>query len=173
MDKSQREMFLMRKNHADFQSLAQTLAINKEKLEDYIKNEMEEQYGERYAQKVEDRLVDYLHELEKGFPGDSYIEKIMKKQSAETEEDKFLLEVLSPDSSAVRKLLHCAKPRKPHAAPASSQQEPVSCTQLENDRVHHQPKRENAVKHLHLVLLSNTMWKDGHDRVPIVPRSWM
>ncbi|KAK5612442.1 hypothetical protein CRENBAI_020632 [Crenichthys baileyi] len=119
---SQREMFLMRKNHADFQSLAQTLAINKEKLEDYIKNEMEEQYGERYAQKVEDRLMDYLHELEKGFPGDSYIEKIMKKQSAETEEDKFLLEVLTPDSSAVRKLLYCDVPAScPQAARSQSE----------------------------------------------------
>ncbi|XP_068579288.1 uncharacterized protein [Cebidichthys violaceus] len=34
---SQREMFLMRKNHLDFKALAQALAVDKNKLEDYIK----------------------------------------------------------------------------------------------------------------------------------------
>lgn len=37
---------------------------------------MEEQYGERYAQKVEDRLLHYLHELETVLPGDTYIDKV-------------------------------------------------------------------------------------------------
>lgn len=30
-------MFLMRKNHLDFKALAQSLAMDKDKLEDYIK----------------------------------------------------------------------------------------------------------------------------------------
>lgn len=34
---SQREMFLMRKNHVEFKSFAQTLAINKDRGEEYIK----------------------------------------------------------------------------------------------------------------------------------------
>uniref|UniRef100_G3N5L5 TERF1-interacting nuclear factor 2 N-terminal domain-containing protein n=1 Tax=Gasterosteus aculeatus TaxID=69293 RepID=G3N5L5_GASAC len=67
---SQREMFLMRKNHLDFKTLAQALAMNKDKLEYYVANQMEEQYGERYAQKVEDRLLHYLQELEAALPGD-------------------------------------------------------------------------------------------------------
>ncbi|KAM4733824.1 uncharacterized protein FYW61_007156 [Anableps anableps] len=105
---SQREMFLMRKNHADFKSLAQSLAITKERLEDYMKNDMEEQYGERYAQKVEDRLLDYLHELQKVLPGNACM-KMMKNQSPEDEE-QLLLDVRSSDSSAERKLLLCDVP---------------------------------------------------------------
>ncbi|KAM4573665.1 uncharacterized protein PAE49_008419 [Odontesthes bonariensis] len=108
---SQREMFLMRKNHLDFKSLAQTLAIDKGRLEDYIKNQMEEQYGEQYAQKLEDRLLHYLRELESVLPGDTYIDKILKKQSPVTEEEKLLLEVITSDSTTIaatlRKLLHC------------------------------------------------------------------
>ncbi|XP_031593833.1 uncharacterized protein LOC116318825 [Oreochromis aureus] len=108
---SQREMFLMRKNHLDFRTLAQTLAMDKDKLEHYIKNEMEEQYGERYAQKVEDRLLHYLHELDAVLQGDTYIDKILKKQSPVTEEEKLLLEVIRSDSTTIaatlKKLLHC------------------------------------------------------------------
>lgn len=33
---NQREMFLMRKNHLDFKAVAQALAMDKAKLEDYI-----------------------------------------------------------------------------------------------------------------------------------------
>ncbi|XP_041852518.1 uncharacterized protein LOC121647289 isoform X2 [Melanotaenia boesemani] len=108
---SQREMFLMRKNHVDFKSFAQTLAVDKSKLEDYMKNQMEEQYGQRYARKVEDRLLDYLQQLETVLPADTYIDKIMKKQSPATQEEKLLLEVITSDSTTIvatlRKLLHC------------------------------------------------------------------
>ncbi|KAK9517238.1 hypothetical protein VZT92_025123 [Zoarces viviparus] len=107
----QHEMFLMRKNHLDFKALAQTLAVDKDKLEDYIKNRMEEQYGEHYAQKVEDRLLHYLQELEAALPGDTYIDKILKKESPVTEEEKLLLEVITSDSvniaATLKKLLHC------------------------------------------------------------------
>ncbi|KAL6107331.1 tinf2 [Pungitius sinensis] len=108
---SQPEMFLMRKNHLDFKTLAQALAMNKEKLEYYIKNQMEEQYGEHYAQKVEDRLLHYLQELEAALPGDTYIDKILKKESPVTEEEKLLMEVITSDSSNIattlKTLLHC------------------------------------------------------------------
>ncbi|XP_051808328.1 uncharacterized protein LOC110970213 [Acanthochromis polyacanthus] len=98
---SQREMFLMRKNHEDFKGFAQTLAMEKDRLEDYIKDQMEEQYGERYAQKVEERLLLYLQQLEAVLPGDTYIDTILKKQSPVTEEEKLLLEVINSDSSTI------------------------------------------------------------------------
>lgn len=41
-----------------------------------FQNQMEAQYGEHYAQKVEDRLLHYLHELETALPGDTYIDKV-------------------------------------------------------------------------------------------------
>ncbi|XP_059191492.1 uncharacterized protein LOC131973500 [Centropristis striata] len=108
---NQHEMFLMRKNHLDFKALAQVLATDKDKLKDYIKNQMEEQYGEHYAQKVEDRLLHYLQKLETVLPGDTYIDKIMKKESPVTEEEKLLLEVVTTDSTNIattlKKLLHC------------------------------------------------------------------
>ncbi|XP_069018533.1 serine-rich adhesin for platelets [Embiotoca jacksoni] len=108
---SQREMFLMRKNHVDFKGLAQALAIDKDKFKGYIKNQMEEQYGERYGQKVEERLLHYLCELETVLPGDTHIDKILKKQSPVTEEEKLLLEVITSDSTTIattlKKLLHC------------------------------------------------------------------
>ncbi|KAM7414091.1 hypothetical protein PAMA_019082 [Pampus argenteus] len=104
-------MFLMRKNHLDFKALAQTLAVDKDKLEDYIKNQMEAQYGEHYAQKIEDRLLHYLHELETVLPRDTYIDKILKKESPVTDEEKLLLEVITSDSTTIaatlQKLLHC------------------------------------------------------------------
>ncbi|XP_074487804.1 uncharacterized protein LOC141765608 isoform X1 [Sebastes fasciatus] len=108
---SQREMFLMRENHLDFKALAQALTVDKNKLEDYIKNQMEQQYGEHYAQRVEDRLLHYLHELEAVLPGDTYIDKILKKESPMTEEEKLLLGVITSDSTNIattlKKLLHC------------------------------------------------------------------
>ncbi|KAG7231074.1 hypothetical protein INR49_025104, partial [Caranx melampygus] len=108
---NQHEMFLMRKNNQDFKALAQSLAMDKDKLEDYIKKGMEMQYGKHYAQKVEDRLLHYLHQLESVLPGDTFIDKILKKESPVTEEEKLLLEVITSDSATIattlRKLLHC------------------------------------------------------------------
>lgn len=37
---------------------------------------MDEHYGEHYAQKVEDRLLQYLHKLEAVLKGDTYIDKV-------------------------------------------------------------------------------------------------
>ncbi|XP_026168140.1 uncharacterized protein LOC113133505 isoform X2 [Mastacembelus armatus] len=108
---SQRELVLMRKNHLDFKALAQTLAMDKDKLEDYRKKQMEEHYGEHYAQKVEERLLHYLNALEAVLPGDTYIDKILKKESPVTEEEKLLLEIVTSDSktltATLKKLLHC------------------------------------------------------------------
>lgn len=41
---------------------------------------MQEQYGEHYAQKVEDRLLQYLQKLETVLPGDAYIDKVKPAQ---------------------------------------------------------------------------------------------
>lgn len=37
---------------------------------------MQLQYGEHYAQKVEDRLLQYLQKLETALPGDAYIDEV-------------------------------------------------------------------------------------------------
>lgn len=72
---------------------------------------MEQQYGEHYAQKVEDRLLHYLQQLEAALPGDTYIDTLLKKESPVTQEEKLLLEVVSSDPAAIatalKKLLHC------------------------------------------------------------------
>ncbi|KAK2841734.1 hypothetical protein Q5P01_011934 [Channa striata] len=108
---SQHEMFLMRKNHLDFKTLAQALVMDEVKLEDYMKKDMEKHYGEHYAQKVEERLLQYLHKLETVLPGDTYIDKLLRKSSPVTEEEKLLLDVIHRDSTAIattlKKLLHC------------------------------------------------------------------
>lgn len=41
-----------------------------------LQNDMDEQYGERYGQRVEDRLLHYLHELDAVLQGDTYIDKV-------------------------------------------------------------------------------------------------
>ncbi|XP_060932392.1 uncharacterized protein LOC133009008 [Limanda limanda] len=108
---NQHEMFLMRKNNLDFRVLAQALAMDEDKLQHYVKTQMQQTYGERYAQKVEDRLLHYLQELEAALPGDTFIDKILKKESPVTEEEKLLLDVITSDSTTIattlRKLLHC------------------------------------------------------------------
>lgn len=37
---------------------------------------MQQQYGDHYAQKVEDRLLQYLQKLEAVLPGDAYIDEV-------------------------------------------------------------------------------------------------
>ncbi|KAM3609737.1 uncharacterized protein V6R79_019634 [Siganus canaliculatus] len=108
---SQHELFLMRKNQLDFKNLAQSLVLDKNKLRDYVQNQLEQQYGEHYAQKVEDRLLHYLQKLNSVLPENTYIDKIMKKKSPVSEEEKFLLEIIVSDSTTIaatlKKLLHC------------------------------------------------------------------
>ncbi|XP_029908981.1 uncharacterized protein LOC115360295 [Myripristis murdjan] len=108
---SQHEMFLMRKNHLDFKALAHTLAMDKDKLECYVKSKMEEQYGEHYAQRVEDRLLHYLCLLDTVLPEDTYIDKLLKKEHPLSTEEKLLLEVTRCDSdtttTSLKRLLRC------------------------------------------------------------------
>ncbi|XP_035498483.2 flocculation protein FLO11 isoform X2 [Scophthalmus maximus] len=123
---NQHQMFLMRKNNMEFRTLAQALAMDEDKLADYSENQMEKQYGEHYAQKVEDRLLHYLHQLEAALPGDTFVDKILKKQSPVTEEEKLLLDVITSDSvtiaTTLRKLLHCDSAScRPRVVPPSSE----------------------------------------------------
>lgn len=108
---SKREMFLMRKNQLDFKAFAQSLAMDKQKLQIYIQNLMKEQYGEHYAQKTEDRLLHYLRELDKALPEDTYIDKMLKKNSHMNKEEKLLLELITDDSTPIattlKTLFHC------------------------------------------------------------------
>ncbi|XP_072291918.1 uncharacterized protein [Eucyclogobius newberryi] len=93
------EMFLMRRNQHDFRTFAQSLVMDKEKLEDYIQNHVEEQYGDHYAQKTEERLLHYLRELDKALPKCTYIDKIMKEKSPVKEWEKALLDLITDDST--------------------------------------------------------------------------
>lgn len=45
-----------------------------------FQNQMEDEYGELYAQKVEERLLHYLLRLEAVLPGDTCVDKVMKNQ---------------------------------------------------------------------------------------------
>ncbi|XP_034031566.1 uncharacterized protein LOC117515201 isoform X2 [Thalassophryne amazonica] len=103
-------MFLMRRNHSDFKALTQMLAMDQDKLKDYIKNQMEQQYGRRYAQKVEDRLLDYLCQLEAVLPRQTYIGTLLQMDHPLSEEERRLLHVIGCDCStmaaAVHTLLH-------------------------------------------------------------------
>lgn len=46
---------------------------------------MQQQYGDHYAQKVEDRLLQYLQKLETVLPGDAYIDKVCSVASFSTD----------------------------------------------------------------------------------------
>ena len=41
-----------------------------------LQNQLEEEYGEHYTQKVEDRLLHYVHKLEMMLPRDTYIDQV-------------------------------------------------------------------------------------------------
>ncbi|KAJ0029482.1 hypothetical protein NQD34_004479 [Periophthalmus magnuspinnatus] len=130
------EMYLMRRNQLDFRTFAQSLVMDKQRLEDYIQNHMEEQYGENYAQKTEERLLYYLRELDKALPQWTYIDKIMKKNSPVKEDEKALLDLISDDlrttASTLKTLLHsdaacCYSPSKLHLGTRT-----IGCTFMES-----------------------------------------
>ncbi|XP_073786009.1 TERF1-interacting nuclear factor 2 isoform X2 [Danio rerio] len=70
---------LMQKNQKEFKSFAHVLARDRDMRETYIHDLMEEQYGERYAQKLEERLLHYLGELDKLLPQPTYIDQVGSK----------------------------------------------------------------------------------------------
>ncbi|XP_058501090.1 uncharacterized protein LOC131469781 isoform X1 [Solea solea] len=108
---TQREMFLMRRNNLDFRVLTQSLALDKDKCDHYMKTQMDTEYGGRYAQRVEDRLLHYLQQLQLVLPEHTFIDQILKKKSPVTEDEKLLVDIVTSDSvtiaTTLRRLLHC------------------------------------------------------------------
>nr|XP_001920033.4 uncharacterized protein LOC100150699 [Danio rerio]XP_021328921.1 uncharacterized protein LOC100150699 [Danio rerio] len=103
---------LMQKNQKEFKSFAHVLARDRDMRETYIHDLMEEQYGERYAQKLEERLLHYLGELDKLLPQPTYIDQVLKQPHSYERGEKILKKLLSKDSAslamALKRLLHCA-----------------------------------------------------------------
>ncbi|XP_055796335.1 uncharacterized protein LOC129867150 isoform X2 [Salvelinus fontinalis] len=99
--KSRQEMHLMRKNHQDFKALAQTLAMDMSMRNSYIKDLMEDQYGECYAQKLEDRLLHYLHVLESTLHSDTYFDQLLKQEGPMAYEEELLLPLITCDSTSL------------------------------------------------------------------------
>ncbi|XP_073706736.1 uncharacterized protein [Garra rufa] len=109
---SRRNVDLMQKNREDFKSFALVLARDRDVRETYIRDLMEEQYGERYAQKLEERLSHYLGELDKVLPQPTCIEQVLKQSHLYGRGEKILKKLLSRDSASLattlKRLLHYA-----------------------------------------------------------------
>ncbi|XP_067276333.1 uncharacterized protein [Pseudorasbora parva] len=102
---SRRNMDLMQKNQKDFKSFAHCLARDRDMRETYIRDLMEEQYGERYAQKLEERLSHYLRELDKVLPQPTCIEQVLKQSHPYGRGEKNLKKILSRDSVSLATVL--------------------------------------------------------------------
>ncbi|KAK9958808.1 hypothetical protein ABG768_010908 [Culter alburnus] len=102
---SRRNMDLMQKNQKDFKTFAHCLARDRDMRETYIRDLMEEQYGERYAQKLEERLSHYLRELDKVLPQPTYIEQVLKQSHPFGRGEKILKKLLSRDSVSLATVL--------------------------------------------------------------------
>ncbi|XP_051725865.1 uncharacterized protein LOC127499534 [Ctenopharyngodon idella] len=102
---SRRNMDLMQKNQKDFKTFAHCLARDRDMRETYIRDLMEEQYGERYAQKLEERLSHYLRELDKVLPQPTYIEQVLKQSHPFGRGEKILKKLLSRDSASLATVL--------------------------------------------------------------------
>ncbi|MCI4379068.1 hypothetical protein PGIGA_G00223630 [Pangasianodon gigas] len=109
---SHRHMELMQKAQQDFRNFAQLLTRNPEMRKNYIRNLLEEQYGECYIMKLEERLLHYLEELNKALPQPTYIDQVLKqsvplKGREELLQQLFTCNSVSP-ATALKKLLRCA-----------------------------------------------------------------
>ncbi|XP_007251017.3 uncharacterized protein LOC103038882 [Astyanax mexicanus] len=109
---SRKHLELMQKTQQDFKRFAQSLARNPDMRKAYIRDLMEEQYGERYAMKVEERLLHYLKELNKALPQPTHIDQILKQSFSLDETEKLLHQLLTCNSAslptALKRLLRCA-----------------------------------------------------------------
>ncbi|MCJ8733185.1 hypothetical protein PDJAM_G00220250 [Pangasius djambal] len=109
---SHRHMELMQKAQRDFRNFAQLLTRNPEMRKNYIRNLMEEQYGERYIMKLEERLLHYLEELNKALPQPTYIDQVLKQSVPLNGREELLQQLFTCNSAspatALKKLLRCA-----------------------------------------------------------------
>ncbi|XP_072550796.1 uncharacterized protein [Salminus brasiliensis] len=109
---SRRHLELMQKTQQDFRRFAQSLARNPDLRKAYIRDLLEEQYGERYAIKVEERLLHYLKELDKALPQPTHIDQVLQRSLPLEETEKLLHQLLTCNSAslptALKRLLRCA-----------------------------------------------------------------
>ncbi|XP_053479455.1 uncharacterized protein LOC128606920 isoform X3 [Ictalurus furcatus] len=109
---SHRHMKLMQKTQRDFRNFVQLLARKPEMRKNYIRNLMEEQYGERYIMKLEERLLHYLEELNKALPQPTYIDQVLKQSGQLKGREELLQQLFTCNSActaaALKKLLRCA-----------------------------------------------------------------
>ncbi|XP_076849683.1 uncharacterized protein LOC143497916 isoform X2 [Brachyhypopomus gauderio] len=109
---NRRHMELMQKTHQDFRNFAQSLARNPDIRKVYIRDLMEEQYGEHYAQKLEERLFHYLEELNEALPQSTCIEKVLTRPWPLGEKEELLQQILTCSTASVhtalKRLLRCA-----------------------------------------------------------------
>ncbi|XP_056622332.1 uncharacterized protein LOC130435607 [Triplophysa dalaica] len=107
-----RYLELMQKNVDEFKSFARGLAGDRSMREAYIRDLIEEQYGERYAQKLEERLSHYLEELKKALPHPTHIEQVLTHSPPQGAGEKILKELLAQNnaslSNILKRLLNCA-----------------------------------------------------------------
>ncbi|XP_010882410.2 uncharacterized protein LOC105018570 [Esox lucius] len=109
-DCSRHQMYLMRKHHQEFKALAKTLATELSVRKAYIKDLMDHQYGECYAQKLEERLMHYIQELESELQSDTYFDQLLKQGAPKVNEEELLWPIISSTNIAasLKRLLHCA-----------------------------------------------------------------
>ncbi|KAL7871073.1 hypothetical protein SRHO_G00085700 [Serrasalmus rhombeus] len=109
---SHRHIELMQRTQQDFKSFAQSLARNLDLRKTYIRDLMEEQYGERYALKLEERLLQYLEELDKALPQPTRIDQVLKHPLPLEEGEEILQQLLTcnitSQPTALKRLLRCA-----------------------------------------------------------------
>ncbi|XP_060779640.1 uncharacterized protein LOC132887891 isoform X3 [Neoarius graeffei] len=112
---SHRHMELMQKAQRDFRNFVQLLTRNPEMRKNYIRNLMEEQYGEHYIMKLEERSVHYLEELNKALPQPTYIDQVLKKSGPLKGQEELLQQLFTCNSvspaTALKKLLRCVTAR--------------------------------------------------------------
>ncbi|KAG7333386.1 hypothetical protein KOW79_003521 [Hemibagrus wyckioides] len=109
---SHRHIQLMQKAQQDFRNFAQLLNKKPEMRKNYIRNLMEQQYGERYIMKLEERLLHYLEELNKALPQPTYIDQVLKQSQPLKGREELLQQLFTCNSAspatALKKLLRCA-----------------------------------------------------------------
>ncbi|KAI4903301.1 hypothetical protein NFI96_031852 [Prochilodus magdalenae] len=109
---SHRHKALMQRTQQDFISFAQSLARNPDMRQAYIRDLIEEQYGERYALKLEERLLHYLEELDKALPQPTCIDQVLRQPWPQGEGEELLQQLLACNTAAqptaLKRLLRCA-----------------------------------------------------------------
>ncbi|XP_066541418.1 uncharacterized protein [Hoplias malabaricus] len=108
---SLKHMELMLKTQQDFRSFALSLTRNPDMRKTYIRDLMEEQYGECYALKLEERLLHYLEQLDKALKP-TRIDQVLKHSWKLGEREQLIHQLLTckttSKSTALKTLLRCA-----------------------------------------------------------------